>query len=60
VSKNTKNGRLERKGAPGSGMELSPMFKEINRFNRGHLLNGTKGVATSDQDPSLELHSVRT
>ena len=37
---------LRRKGAPGSGMELSPVFKEIN-ISR----NGIKGVVTS-QDPT--------
>ena len=36
-----------RKGAPGSGIELNPVFKEINR-----LRNGIKGVVTSGQDPT--------
>ena len=38
---------LRRKGAPGNGMELSPVFKEINR-----LRNGIKRVVTSGQDPT--------
>lgn len=37
------------KGAPESGKELNPLFKEINRSK---LLNGIKGVVASDQDPT--------
>jgi len=38
--KNTKKVQFEEKGATGSGMELSPMFKEINRLEENLLLNG--------------------
>ena len=36
-----------RKGAPEHGMELNPLFREINR-----LRNEKKGVVTSRQDPT--------
>jgi hypothetical protein len=39
---------LRRKGAPGSGRELSPVFKEIKK-NR--LLNRVQRVVTSGQYP---------
>ena len=39
---------LRRKGAPGSGRELSPVFKEIKK-NR--LLNRVQRVVTSGQCP---------
>ena len=35
-----------------SGMEISPMFKEINRLKKSLMLNGIKGVVTSGQDPT--------
>ena len=38
---------LRRKGVPKSGIELTPMFKEINR-----LRNRVKGMVTSAQDPT--------
>ena len=47
---------LRRKGAPGSGIELTPVFKGINRFK---ILNEYR-VETSMQDPTqLSFHLVR-
>ena len=43
---------LRRKGAPGSGMELSPVFKEIRRLEKSLILNEIKEVVTSRQDPT--------
>jgi len=39
-----------RKGEPGSGVELSSVFKGINRLKESLMLNGTKGVVTSGKD----------
>jgi hypothetical protein len=45
------------KEAPGSGMELNPVFKEINTLK---ILNGIKGVVTSRQDSTqLSFHFVK-
>lgn len=41
-----------RKGTPGSGVELNPEFKKINRFKKSLILNERKGVVTSKQDPT--------
>lgn len=38
---------LRRKGVPGSGMELNPLFKEINRLKKSLVLNGIKGAVIS-------------
>lgn len=38
---------LRRKGAPGSGIKLGPLFKKIKRIR-----NEIKGVETSGQDPT--------
>lgn len=44
------------KVAPGSGMEVNPMFKEINRLET---LNEAKGEVTSGQNPTqLSFHLV--
>ena len=43
---------LRRKGAPGSGIELTPVFKETNRLKKSLMLNGINGVVTSGKDPS--------
>ena len=44
------------KGATGSGKELNPLFKEINRLK---ILNGIKGVIASDQDPTqISFHFI--
>jgi hypothetical protein len=39
-----------RKGAPGSGMELSPVFKETNRLKKSLMLKGIKGMVRSGKD----------
>jgi hypothetical protein len=45
------------KRAPGSGMELNPVFKEVNKWK---LLNGIKGVVTLGQDPTqLSFHLMK-
>ena len=44
-----------RKGAPGSRMKLSPVFKEIKRLKQSLVLNGIKGVVTSPL--SVEDHT---
>ena len=43
---------LKNKRASGNGMELSSMFKEINRLLESLRLNGIKRVVTSSQDPT--------
>lgn len=49
---------LRRKGAPGSGMHLNPVFKEIkekikeNIQRKGLMFSGIKGVVTSGQEPT--------
>jgi hypothetical protein len=42
--------RRRRKEAPGSRMELKPVFKKINRLKRSQMLNGTKEVVISGQE----------
>ena len=39
----------ETKGVPGSGMELNPVFKEVNRLKKSLMLSG---IVTSRQDPT--------
>jgi hypothetical protein len=41
---------LRRKWVPGSGMELNPIFKEMNRLKKSLILNEVKGEETSGQD----------
>ena len=43
---------LKNKRASGNRMELSSMFKEINRLIESLRLNRIKGVVTSGQDPT--------
>jgi hypothetical protein len=40
----------KRKGAP--GMELSPVFKEINTLKKTLALNRIKGMVTTGQNPT--------
>jgi hypothetical protein len=46
------NVQFEKRGAPGSLMEQSPMFKAIRRLKKRQMLGGIKGVVTSEQDPT--------
>ena len=39
-----------RKGSIGNGMELKPLFKEINRLKKNMTLNGIKEVMNPGQD----------
>jgi hypothetical protein len=43
---------LRRKGAPGDGMELSPVFEEIYILKKNLILKGIKGMVTTGQDPT--------
>jgi hypothetical protein len=38
---------LRRKLAPGSRLELNPVFMDINRLKKSLMLNGIKGVMIS-------------
>lgn len=49
-----------RKGAPGSGMQRSPVFKEINRPKKSLVLNGIRRVVILGEDPTqLSFQPVR-
>jgi hypothetical protein len=43
---------LRRKEASRSGMELNPVFREINRLKKILTFNRKKAVVTSEQDPT--------
>lgn len=44
--------RLRRKGAPGSGTELSSVLKEISRLEKILTFNGIKGVTSQFKEKS--------
>ena len=41
-----------------SGMEISPMFKEINRLKKSLMLNGIKGVEPQGKIPHSNAFSL--
>lgn len=46
--------RFRSKGAPRSGMELGPVFKEIKRLNKNPMLYGLRARAHAAQLPTSE------
>ena len=51
---------LKRKSLPGSGMELNPEFKEINRLKKSSIKKEIKGIVIPGQDPTrLIFHLVK-